>query len=324
MFAGVLSSYKVLVYNGQFDLRVAVYGTNEYLRNLQWDGIARFNYQRFTPYTYNNTIKGLYKSSRNLYQLVVYGAGHLSPRDQGVVLLDVVNRFSKNISLLENCKKEPCQQQECPNQCSHHPLNGGCQSDFTCKCDAHYFKEDCSLYQNNANFGTDQRFSGYIFGKSFHIYNFDFDINKYSAGLFDFKLTLTKTSKFGKIHLLMNGGSNYTIPQTHTISSLVQQFQYKVLEDDAVKYIELNELSRQANSKVTVIVLNTVDTETVYNLVVTSLVSGTLQDGKILGLTFTLLFFGVIACILFVIVILQYFYAKKYDQVKNYIVKSFK
>jgi hypothetical protein len=64
---------------------------------------------------------------------------------------------------------------------------------------------------------------------------------------------------------------------------LVEQFKYQVLEDDAVKYINLNELSRFNNTRVTVLVLNTVDTETIYNLEITSQVSGSLQDGKIIG-----------------------------------------
>jgi hypothetical protein len=62
-----------------------------------------------------------------------------------------------------------------------------------------------------------------------------------------------------------------------TQSSIIQQFKYKVLEDDIVKYIDLNEINRVNNTKLTIVILNTVDTEVKYNLIISTQVSGTLE-----------------------------------------------
>jgi hypothetical protein len=211
LFAPLLNYTKILVYQGQFDLRCNTYGVSEYLRNLEWSGTPSFNYQKMIPYTLKSVQKGVYKGYKNLQLLVIYSAGHLSPMDQGEATLEMVRRFTSNLPLSEKCTKEPCATPECPNLCSN---NGVCTSDFTCRCDPFYSGEDCSSYQKEADFGTNERFKGYIFGKSYNVYYLDLPINKFGVGSFDVKITLTKISDFGKIHLLMNGGKSFTTPST--------------------------------------------------------------------------------------------------------------
>jgi vitellogenic carboxypeptidase-like protein len=75
----LLKKYKVLVYNGQFDIRCSVLGTNEWVRLLEWDGKSTFNYMDHEQYKIGNTTRGLFKSHKNLLQSIIYGAGHLAP-----------------------------------------------------------------------------------------------------------------------------------------------------------------------------------------------------------------------------------------------------
>jgi vitellogenic carboxypeptidase-like protein len=64
------TTYRVLVYNGQFDLRCGVLGTSEWLRLLQWDGRASFNYaDQQVFYDSQNKTVGIFKGFKNLTQV---------------------------------------------------------------------------------------------------------------------------------------------------------------------------------------------------------------------------------------------------------------
>jgi carboxypeptidase C (cathepsin A) len=63
------TTVQVLVFNGQFDLRCGVLGTNEWLRFLPWSGRPSFNYaKQRVLYNENNTTMGTFKSHKNLIQ----------------------------------------------------------------------------------------------------------------------------------------------------------------------------------------------------------------------------------------------------------------
>jgi carboxypeptidase C (cathepsin A) len=72
----LLKNIKVLFYTGQFDLRVGIYGTNELLRRLNWEGREYFNNRRPILFTINNEVKGQYKTYLNLTQVTIYGYFH--------------------------------------------------------------------------------------------------------------------------------------------------------------------------------------------------------------------------------------------------------
>jgi carboxypeptidase C (cathepsin A) len=63
------TTVQVLVFNGQFDLRCGVLGTNEWLRFLPWSGRPSFNYaKQRVLYNEKNTTMGTFKSHKNLIQ----------------------------------------------------------------------------------------------------------------------------------------------------------------------------------------------------------------------------------------------------------------
>jgi carboxypeptidase C (cathepsin A) len=88
------TSYRVLVYNGQFDLRCGAMGTSEWMRLMLWSGRAGFNYadQQVFVDSQNKTV-GVFKGYKNLTQLIVYNSGHMVPHDQGPASLEMLRRF---------------------------------------------------------------------------------------------------------------------------------------------------------------------------------------------------------------------------------------
>jgi hypothetical protein len=64
------TTYRVLVFNGQFDLRCGVPGTSEWLRLMQWDHRASFNYaDQQIFYDAENKTVGIFKGYKNLTQV---------------------------------------------------------------------------------------------------------------------------------------------------------------------------------------------------------------------------------------------------------------
>ncbi|XP_022205819.2 venom serine carboxypeptidase-like [Nilaparvata lugens] len=89
----LLSKYKVLIYNGQFDIIVAYPLTENFVRNLQWSGAAQFKAAERRPLLFGGEIAGYYKNVKNLYQVMVRNAGHMVPMDQPRNALNLITRF---------------------------------------------------------------------------------------------------------------------------------------------------------------------------------------------------------------------------------------
>ncbi|RZF41060.1 hypothetical protein LSTR_LSTR002692 [Laodelphax striatellus] len=89
----LLSKYKVLFYNGQFDIIVAYPLTDNFLRNLRWSGATQFKSAERRPLLFGKDIAGYYKNVKNLYQVMVRNAGHMVPMDEPFNALELITRF---------------------------------------------------------------------------------------------------------------------------------------------------------------------------------------------------------------------------------------
>eukprot|EP01100_Stratorugosa_tubuloviscum_P000009 TRINITY_DN0_c1_g2_i1.p1 TRINITY_DN0_c1_g2~~TRINITY_DN0_c1_g2_i1.p1 ORF type:complete len:481 (+),score=225.39 TRINITY_DN0_c1_g2_i1:96-1538(+) len=92
----LLDSYRVLVYNGQFDLICNLVGVQAVYYNLDWPGLDE--YRNATRYVWrvDDQVAGYARSAQTLTQLIVIGAGHLAPMDQPKNTLDMLYRFINN------------------------------------------------------------------------------------------------------------------------------------------------------------------------------------------------------------------------------------
>jgi len=277
LLPALLSQYKVVIYNGQFDLRCCVYGTSEWLRTLPWSGQASFNYMNFSPFISDGTtVVGLYKTYQNLSQVVVFDAGHLSPRDQPQATLEMLSRFTMANSFNSSCSQEPCQPLECPNECSGR---GKC-SNGVCECGPEFSAPDCSIALRTSFqlFGKTERFSGKLFGQTPHLYHLlldpiDFN-NTDILGYFDVEVTLVKTSNYGKIHVYIGGGQNYIQPDLTSNDALLAQFQWHNLNDMGTKHVVVSDIPRTQYPRITIMVMNGIDTTATYDIAYESHVSG--------------------------------------------------
>ncbi len=93
LFIELLENYRVLIYNGQFDMDCNFIGTERWLSLLKWSGQSEFNALPRKPWTFGTNIGGSVRTYQNLTQLVVYGAGHLVPMNQPESALAFLNTF---------------------------------------------------------------------------------------------------------------------------------------------------------------------------------------------------------------------------------------
>ncbi|KAL9241938.1 hypothetical protein vseg_015990 [Gypsophila vaccaria] len=78
------SEVKVLLYQGQTDLRDGVVSVEAYMKKLKWDGIERFREAEREVWTVKGDVAGYVRKSGRLSHVVVLGAGHFVPTDQTV------------------------------------------------------------------------------------------------------------------------------------------------------------------------------------------------------------------------------------------------
>jgi len=98
----LLTSYKVLFYNGQFDFIVHPVTTQKMLWNLQWAGLNDYRAADRVIWRINPSdvdVAGYVRQAGSypVYQAIVRDAGHMVPADQPDRALDMITRFIKNI-----------------------------------------------------------------------------------------------------------------------------------------------------------------------------------------------------------------------------------
>ncbi|KAK9750305.1 hypothetical protein RND81_02G186100 [Saponaria officinalis] len=80
----LLKESKVLLYQGQTDLRDGVVSVEAYMRKLKWDGIDKFREAGREVWRVKGKVAGYVQKWGSLSHVVVLGAGHFVPTDQPV------------------------------------------------------------------------------------------------------------------------------------------------------------------------------------------------------------------------------------------------
>jgi hypothetical protein len=267
-----------LLYSAQFDLRVGVLGTVEYLRYMNWSGRSVFNSMKQTLFSSGDgAVVGQFKSYLGLTHMTIYGASHIAPRTAALATLTMVSRFigpTQNLceTSLPNCMDRAY---ECPGNCSSH---GSCFK-YTCACIGGYTSQDCSIGTFAHDVKSESVFSGTIVGKDVNIYRLklfgvDTMLNAY--------VTLTRTSDIGTSYVFVSAHGADDIPTDDQIRNLVYS---KMLQDtlgavvnygftfmntsaEPIKITNAKgmQLIRGAPNVLTIVVYNSDDFVTTYNL----------------------------------------------------------
>ncbi|XP_023534651.1 serine carboxypeptidase-like 50 isoform X3 [Cucurbita pepo subsp. pepo] len=80
----LVKNSKVLVYQGQFDLRDGVVSTEAWLKKVKWGEIERFLGADRKIWSVGDELAGYVQTWKSLSNAVVLGAGHLVPSDQAL------------------------------------------------------------------------------------------------------------------------------------------------------------------------------------------------------------------------------------------------
>jgi len=89
----LMENYRVLVYNGQFDLICNLVGTQSLYWNLEWEGQSTYQAAPRNIWTVDDNVAGFVRVADSFTQLIVLGAGHLAPMNQPANTLDMLTRF---------------------------------------------------------------------------------------------------------------------------------------------------------------------------------------------------------------------------------------
>ena len=91
-----LRNIPVLIYNGQNDVVVNTAGVLQYLNSLNWEGIQQWKRKEKEIWTIYGEVAGWAKVSGNLWFVLVNGAGHMVPSDQGHAAFNMMGHFFNN------------------------------------------------------------------------------------------------------------------------------------------------------------------------------------------------------------------------------------
>ncbi|XP_033761785.1 probable serine carboxypeptidase CPVL [Pecten maximus] len=95
----LLDNYKVMIYNGQLDIIIAVPLTEAFLLSTNWSGLKKYTEAERLIWKVNPTdveVAGYVRNVGNFYQVIVRGAGHILPYDQPERGYDMIQRFIEN------------------------------------------------------------------------------------------------------------------------------------------------------------------------------------------------------------------------------------
>lgn len=80
----LVKNTKVLLYQGQCDLRDGVVSTEAWMKKMKWEGIGKFLEAERNVWRVNDELAGYVQKWENLTHVVIMNAGHLVPTDQAV------------------------------------------------------------------------------------------------------------------------------------------------------------------------------------------------------------------------------------------------
>eukprot|EP00268_Persea_americana_P038173 TRINITY_DN37801_c0_g1_i3.p1 TRINITY_DN37801_c0_g1~~TRINITY_DN37801_c0_g1_i3.p1 ORF type:complete len:456 (-),score=85.12 TRINITY_DN37801_c0_g1_i3:633-2000(-) len=84
MVEELVKKSRVLLYQGQFDLRDGVVSTEAWMKEMDWEGLENFLMAERKVWKLNGELSGYVQKWGSLTHVVVGGAGHLVPADQAV------------------------------------------------------------------------------------------------------------------------------------------------------------------------------------------------------------------------------------------------
>lgn len=91
--AALMNHYKVLIYNGDYDIVVSSVMIEAALLTTPWDGQAQYNTSSRKIWGKQQHVKGFYTHTANFCRVVVHGAGHQTPHDKPRECLEMVTAF---------------------------------------------------------------------------------------------------------------------------------------------------------------------------------------------------------------------------------------
>ncbi|KAI3729324.1 hypothetical protein L6452_17980 [Arctium lappa] len=80
----LVKNTKVLLFQGQCDLRDGVVSVESWIKKMKWDGLEKFLDAKRDVWNVNGVVAGYVQKSDNLSHVVVNGAGHFVSTDQAV------------------------------------------------------------------------------------------------------------------------------------------------------------------------------------------------------------------------------------------------
>jgi len=96
---------RVLLYQGVRDLRDGVVSTEAWLAGVRWDGLRAFlDAQRAVWRTEDGELAGYVQRSGALAHVVVYGAGHLVPADNGRAVQEMACGKRRNLGMARRAR----------------------------------------------------------------------------------------------------------------------------------------------------------------------------------------------------------------------------
>jgi hypothetical protein len=110
----------------------------------------------------------------------------------------------------------------------------------------------------------------------------------------------------------MHGARKFLDPDPSDVETMRKTFSFNNLEDVDIKVMGFNDLPRENISHVTLVVYNTVDTESAYTLMITSKVSGTKLKGNLILAIAFLCMTGAAVIGLGVYAVIQYIQEQRY------------
>ncbi|KAJ7521176.1 hypothetical protein O6H91_19G041400 [Diphasiastrum complanatum] len=97
MVEELLPIFPVLLYQGQYDIKDGVVSSEEWMRTLTWEGSDNFFSTERTIWRVGNAIAGYWHSFKTLTHVVVLGAGHQVPADQGLNSQRMIERWIESV-----------------------------------------------------------------------------------------------------------------------------------------------------------------------------------------------------------------------------------
>ena len=93
LYPYLFENTRVLIYNGIYDMDCNFMGTDAWIENQRWSYKDEFIKTERTPWLNEEQLAGHVRSTKNLTQLLIVGAGHLVPMDQPKNALAMLDKF---------------------------------------------------------------------------------------------------------------------------------------------------------------------------------------------------------------------------------------